>query len=105
MSNVNTTWVPEFSEAAVLITGGTSGVGFETARQFAEGGVTQIGLIEKNEKRGKKAKKKLLKEPPDITASFMAADVKDAEQAHEAVNKPISDLGSVDILETSPVGA
>jgi len=105
MSNVNTTWVPEFSEAAVLITGGTSGVGFETARQFAAAGVTRIGLIGRNEERGEKAKEKLLEEHPDIIASFIAADANDAEQAHEAVNKAISDLGSVDILVNSTVGA
>ncbi|WP_150911775.1 SDR family NAD(P)-dependent oxidoreductase [Marinobacter halotolerans] len=105
MSDKKAIWVPEFSEAAVLITGGTSGVGFETARQFAAAGVTRIGLVGRNKDRGQNAKEKICKEYPDITVSFISADANDVNEAKEAVEKATSDLGSVDILVNSTVGS
>jgi len=39
-------------ECAVVITGGTSGVGLATAHAFAEVGVTRLALIGRNHARG-----------------------------------------------------
>lgn len=105
MSEGKTIWIPELSETTVLITGGTSGVGLETAKQFAAAGVTRIGLIGRNKERGENARTTIINAYPDTRVSFISADVNDASNAYEAVAKVTAELGSIDVLVNSTVGS
>ena len=93
------------NESGVLIVGGTSGVGLATAMQFAAAGVTRIGLIGRNEERGKQACEAVLKNASGIQVEFFAADANKVDQAVRAAEQAKAKLGSIDVLVNSTVAA
>jgi NAD(P)-dependent dehydrogenase (short-subunit alcohol dehydrogenase family) len=97
--------IPEFAKSAVLIAGGTSGVGLATAEAFAAAGVRRIGLIGRNRERGETAKAYLLDRAPDGNIAFFAADANKPEEAGAAVERMRGALGAIDILVNSTVGS
>lgn len=104
MTEASRIWVPTLTEAGVLITGGTSGVGLATAIQFVQAGVRRIGLIGRNEGRGQQACDKVRALVPEVQIEFIAADANEADQAARAVEEAIARLGAVDVLVNSTVG-
>jgi uncharacterized oxidoreductase len=80
----------ELKGKTVLITGGTSGLGLESAKQFLEGGANVI-ICGRNQKKLDNAKKLL----PSVMA--INCDVSDAEQI-KVLYKQITELGGIDIL-------
>jgi len=92
------------SECGVLITGGTSGVGLATAIQFAEAGVTRIGVNGRNRERGEAARQAILARVPGARVEFFAGDCNDAAEAREVCETAREKLGSVDVLVNSTVG-
>jgi 2-hydroxycyclohexanecarboxyl-CoA dehydrogenase len=58
-----------------LITGGTSGIGLETAALLAENGIPSIIISGRNAERGESAKKEISRRAPDATVTFVQADV------------------------------
>jgi 2-hydroxycyclohexanecarboxyl-CoA dehydrogenase len=92
-------------DSAVLITGGTSGVGLATALRFATAGVTRIALIGRNEERGRSARQAVVEQSPDTQVEFIAADANDAAQATAAAERALSALGRVDVLVNSTAGS
>ena len=53
--------VRELNDSYVLITGGTSGIGFASAQKFAESGTPKVAINGRNEERGMAALEKLRK--------------------------------------------
>lgn len=83
------------SKRIALVTGANKGIGFETARQLANKGITVL-LGARNEQRGKEAAAKLKGEGLDV--QFLHLDVNDAT-THDAARKFIEDnFGRLDIL-------
>ncbi len=78
-----------------LITGGTSGIGRETALLFALEGAS-LALTGRNEPRGQEVAKKV--EEEGGTAIFFRMDVRSADDCRRAVEETIRTLGPVDIL-------
>jgi NAD(P)-dependent dehydrogenase (short-subunit alcohol dehydrogenase family) len=81
----------EFDDKTVLVTGGTSGVGRETAIAFAERGA-RIIITGRDEQRGKDVVAEI--ENAGHPARFVQADL----LSHEAVQRLISEAGPADVL-------
>jgi NAD(P)-dependent dehydrogenase (short-subunit alcohol dehydrogenase family) len=89
-----------FSGRAVLITGGTSGVGLATAHRFAAAGA-RIALIGRNAERGKQACDVVRAAAPKADVHFVAGDANDPSQAEAAATAAHDLLGGVDVLVNS----
>lgn len=86
---------------AVLISGGTSGVGLSVARKFAQSGINAIGLIGRNGDRGIRAKEILKIEFPDLTVEFFAANLSECGEAKAVAAKAEKSIGPIAILVNS----
>jgi NAD(P)-dependent dehydrogenase (short-subunit alcohol dehydrogenase family) len=73
--------MPILDGRTALITGGSSGIGLETARQLAVAGVGTILLNGRGTERGERACKAVVKEFPKIEVAFLAADASTVEGA------------------------
>ena len=91
----------ELSDQAVLITGGTSGVGLATAHRFAAAGVTRLALIGRNVERGKEAAAAVRRAAPAADVHFVAGDANDPAQAVSAATSARDLLGGLDVLVNS----
>ena len=75
----------------VIITGGSSGIGFETAKQLLESKTFRVILIGKSRSKLEEAQKQLLKAdvPSDLVAIF-PCDLRDTPQIKKTVEKILS---------------
>jgi NAD(P)-dependent dehydrogenase (short-subunit alcohol dehydrogenase family) len=84
------------STSAALITGGTSGIGFATARKLAGLGIHTL-LVGRNAERGKKAVEEI--RAAGGKADFISADLRDAASAREVAKRAVElGNGQVNIL-------
>lgn len=84
------------SNATALITGGTSGIGFATARKLAQLGL-HVLVVGRNTERGKKAVDEI--RAAGGKADFLSSDLRDAASARELAKRAIElGNGHVDIL-------
>ena len=90
----------DLADAGVVVLGGTAGVGFETARQFAELGA-RVVLVGRDGRRGSAACADLRTSVPDAEVSFVRADAVDPDQAIEAATVARERLGDIDVLVSS----
>lgn len=104
MSAIPTRPALPYSESTVLVTGGTSGLGLETAMQFAEAGVQRIAINGRNRDRGEAAKQAILDRVPGVRVEFVAGDANDAATALAVCQRVQETFGSVDVLVNSTVG-
>lgn len=95
----------DFSDAAVLIAGGTSGVGLATAVAFAQTGCRRMMLLGRDEERGKRAVDHVLQAVPGAGTEFLAADASDPVAAVNAAAETHHRLGAIDVLVNSTVAA
>jgi NAD(P)-dependent dehydrogenase (short-subunit alcohol dehydrogenase family) len=82
--------------STALITGGTSGIGFATARKLAQLGIYSL-VVGRNAERGKKAVEEI--RAAGGKADFISSDLRDAASAREVAMKAIElGNGHLDIL-------
>ncbi|MCU1614668.1 MAG: family NAD(P)-dependent oxidoreductase [Frankiales bacterium] len=93
--------VRTYKEAAVVIAGGSSGVGFASATGFLDAGVRRLALLSRSPERGLAARDRLREHCPDATIEFVAVDVDDLDQVTRAIEKAHTALGSIDVLLSS----
>jgi 2-hydroxycyclohexanecarboxyl-CoA dehydrogenase len=93
-----------YAESAVLIAGGTSGVGLASALRFAEAGVRRLALLARDRDRGEAARQAVARHCPDAQVVFVAADAGDAGQVQAAVAAASEALGAIDVLVSSVTG-
>lgn len=93
--------VRDHPEQAVLIAGGTSGVGFASAEAFLDAGVRRLALLGRSEERGKMARDALLAHCPDAQVEFLPADAGDVSVVQESVAEVHRRLGGLDVLVSS----
>jgi NAD(P)-dependent dehydrogenase (short-subunit alcohol dehydrogenase family) len=98
-------YVPQFSDAVVLITGGTSGVGLAAALKFAAAGVRRILIVGRDADRGGAARLQVLDAYSDIDLRFVSGDVNQASEALRICAEAIAAFGRIDILLNSTVGS
>lgn len=93
--------VRSYAESAVLIAGGTSGVGLASARGYLREGVRRVAVLGRSKERGEAVRTALCADFPDALVEFVAADVGDAHQAREAVAQAHRALGGLDVVVSS----
>lgn len=98
MSSSQPFTVKPLPDAAVLITGGTSGIGLTAARHFAQAGVRKIMLNGRNAERGEKACLAVLEDAPDATVEFFAADISNVAEARLLTDRTVERFGTIDVL-------
>ncbi|WP_428385269.1 SDR family NAD(P)-dependent oxidoreductase [Nevskia ramosa] len=85
------------SECGVVILGGTAGVGWEAAAQFAEQGA-RVLILGRNDERGAAACAKLLERVPAANVGFVRVDATIAAEAVRAEAECRERLGAIDVL-------
>lgn len=105
MTDTSAIHLPTLTDATVCITGGTSGVGLQVARQLVAAGTQRIALIGRNTERGERAAEEIRSLAPGIWALFVSADANDPDDAARAITEVTSSLGAVDILINSTAAA
>lgn len=80
-----------------IITGGSRGIGFATAKKFLEEGASVV-ITASSEANAQKAKEQLLAEFPNSKVGAIAPELTSLESVKEAFNGVISEFGKVDIL-------
>ena len=84
-----------FADKVALITGATSGLGAETARQFAAHGAA-VMLVGRNAERGEALKAEI--EAAGGTAALLLADVSRSAVCDKVVADTVAAFGRIDIL-------
>jgi 2-hydroxycyclohexanecarboxyl-CoA dehydrogenase len=96
--------VRDYPESAVVIAGGTSGVGLASAFRFADAGVRRLALLARDQERGAAARRALADHCPGARVEFIAADAGDAGQVQAAMAEARDALGAIDVLVSSVTG-
>jgi NAD(P)-dependent dehydrogenase (short-subunit alcohol dehydrogenase family) len=94
---------PELSAKGktVVVTGGGTGIGAETARSFAQAGASQIALLGRREQPLLDTKASIEQEFPDVEVFVASTDVTDKSQVDSAFDKFVGDAKDkrkIDIL-------
>ena len=94
--------VRRYDEAAVVIAGGSSGIGLASALGFAQAGVTRLALLSRDSERGAAARKTVLQAcPGPAEVIHLPVDAHDPEQVTKAIEAAHRELGAVDVLVNS----
>jgi NAD(P)-dependent dehydrogenase (short-subunit alcohol dehydrogenase family) len=93
--------IRSYAESAVVIAGGTSGVGLASAHSFLDAGVRRLAVLARNEERGRHAREQLEKRCPEAQVEFIAVDATDVPQVDAAIQRARVALGTVDVLVSS----
>jgi NAD(P)-dependent dehydrogenase (short-subunit alcohol dehydrogenase family) len=94
--------VRSFDEAAVVIAGGSSGIGLASALGFVRAGVTRLALLSRDPERGATARQTILDAcpgPADVV--HVPVDAHDPAQATAAIERAHRELGAIDVLVNS----
>jgi 2-hydroxycyclohexanecarboxyl-CoA dehydrogenase len=101
----STPLVRQYADSAVVIAGGTSGVGLASAQGFATAGVRRIALLARSPERGAAAVAEVLERCPEAQVVFVPTDAGDPDAVEASVAAAHDALGSVDVLVSSVTGA
>ena len=85
-------------ESAVVIVGGTSGVGLAAAQQFAAAGARGIVPIGRNEERGSRALAALKQAAPTAKVAYVQGDSNDIASVTAAFERALDRFVGVDVL-------
>ena len=88
------------SSKVVLLTGGTSGIGLEAAREFLQEGAS-VCLMGRSEERGREAAARLAQETGAERICFLQGDVKSIEDCGRVVKGMVARFGRLDVLVNS----
>jgi 2-hydroxycyclohexanecarboxyl-CoA dehydrogenase len=91
-------------DCAVLITGGTAGVGLAAAKKFAAEGVRRIAIVGRDVQRGQEARTALLANAREAEVLFVSGDVNRPEDAVRVAEEVHGRFGRIDVLVNSTVG-
>ena len=97
--------VRDYPESAVVIAGGTSGVGLASAFRFVNAGVRRLALLARDKDRGEAARQAVAARCPDAQVVFAAANAGDADQVQAAMAEARRALGAIDVLVSSVTAA
>ena len=84
-----------FEEKVVIITGGGSGLGQETALRIAKEGA-KLSLVDLNEKGLEETKAKVLEVAPNAEVILITANVAEDQAVQNYVNKTVETFGKID---------
>src|SRR5262245_10426274 len=88
-----------------LVTGSSSGIGFETAATLAEAGVSHIVINGRKRHRGEAARQAILDRARNAEVAFVAADVSSPDGARSLIESAARHLGgTIEILVNAAGG-
>ena len=93
--------IQQLADSAVVIAGGTSGVGLASAHAFAGAGVRRIALLARNKARGIEAREAVLARCPAALVEFIPVDAMSPADTVAAINAAHDRLGTIDVLVSS----
>lgn len=96
--------VRELTETRAVITGGSSGIGLETALQLARAGAPGIVINGRDERRGAAAVEKIRQAAEGSETHFVAADVSTPAGAQSLIDQAVERLGRIDLLVNAAGG-
>lgn len=99
-SNPVGNWSASYAGSVVLITGGTSGIGYEIAKRFLEVGAS-VAITGTNIERGKKAEQNLIEvfsPNKEVMVKFYPSDVSSRKQMDAVIEDVKRDFGRLDVL-------
>src|SRR5271170_4763364 len=88
--------VAPLAESAVLIAGGTSGVGLASAMKFAQVGVKRIVIVGRDPARGHSALAAVQSVYPEVDVQFVAGDANQAAEADRVCDVAHRRFGRID---------
>jgi NAD(P)-dependent dehydrogenase (short-subunit alcohol dehydrogenase family) len=94
----------DVTKSAVLLTGGTSGIGLASAKTLAKQGVRQFMLVGRSIDRAIRAAETLLAVTPGLDVQTFSADVATPEGATNAAAACVEAFGRIDALVSSSGG-
>ena len=94
-------YVPRLDDATLCISGGTSGVGLQVARQAVRAGTQRIGLVGRDPVRGQRAAEEIRSLASGVWAVFIAGDLSDPAEAERVTTEVTTLLGAIDVLINS----
>lgn len=111
---IHKAFYPDFAHAVALITGGTSGIGLEIARQFAIAGA-RVVLVGTDKARGRQAAEQLNKQTCDTSTRtaeqgmkseiphvlFLRADAASRSEMDQVVRRTAETYGRLDVVVCS----
>ncbi len=85
----------DYTGKVVIVTGASSGIGYETARAFADQGATVVGVARRRE-----LLERLMEDirPHSPLSSFLAGDLGDRAFAEEVITRTVAEQGRLDVL-------
>lgn len=90
--------VKEIADSGVVITGGSSGIGYATAERFLAAGAPRVLIIGRDEGRGAAARDRLRTGAPGARVEFLSADCNDPGTAERAVAHAEEVVAGIDVL-------
>ena len=93
--------VRSYDQSAVVIAGGTSGIGLASARQFLQAGVPRIALLARDQERGRAVTARLHADFPGAEVEFRSVDADDFEQVDAAIHAVHDRFGAIDVAVSS----
>ncbi|MFQ5958956.1 MAG: SDR family NAD(P)-dependent oxidoreductase [Alphaproteobacteria bacterium] len=90
--------IQPLERAVAVLTGATSGIGFESAAQLAAAGVPAIVVNGRDPAKGDAALAALSERAPGTEFRFRAADVTDGAQAAALIDFTVAEFGRIDVL-------
>ncbi len=89
--------IPDLTGKVIVVTGANSGLGFESAKTFAEKGATVV-MTARNMSKGEKAKTNILQAHPHATVDLMQLDVGNLASVREFVDTFKAKYDRLDVL-------
>jgi 2-hydroxycyclohexanecarboxyl-CoA dehydrogenase len=97
--------VRDYCDSAVVIAGGTSGVGLASAIAFTDAGVRRLALLGRSQPRGEAAAAAVRSHCPQATVEFIRADAANPAEVDAAVGRARAGLGGIDVMVSSVTSA
>jgi retinol dehydrogenase 12 len=89
--------IPSLKGKVVIVTGGNTGVGYQTTLQLAKKGA-KVYLAARSPTRASEAIEKMKKEDPNIDVVHLQLDLQDLNQVNEAASQFLKKESKLDIL-------
>ncbi|WP_299561229.1 SDR family NAD(P)-dependent oxidoreductase [uncultured Mycolicibacterium sp.] len=86
---------------AVVVAGGSSGIGLASALAFVDAGVRRLALLSLNPERGQAARALVAQRAENVQVTHIAMDANDPDQVQAAIDHAHETLGSIDVLVNS----
>ncbi|MDR7254289.1 NAD(P)-dependent dehydrogenase (short-subunit alcohol dehydrogenase family) [Nocardioides sp. BE266] len=101
MTGTGAVVVRDYSDAVVVIAGGTSGIGLASAHAFAAAGVRRLVLLGRRTERGVVARDEVAAACPEAEVLFLSADAADPDEVSATFRDVEKHFGAVDVVVCS----